>query len=123
MKTISALTLAGAIALSTLGTNSVIASSEERSNSYTTTYTKTTDDQDSGLSEQQIDSEQLIESEEIVYEKAIEIVEKADEYAEVIKDRWISVLLDNGVYKSPDDRQLYELSQVELFQLLEPIIS
>ncbi|MFS1518911.1 Fur-regulated basic protein FbpA [Bacillus sp. SCS-151] len=130
MKKLRALTLAGAITLSGLTTNNVLANSEEHTDTSKVIYSETTNNEtqhEDGKKQSNANMSTVdIDANHIPLETMKEIMNTVDEenessMHEAIQDLGISILIDNGVFKSPDDRHLYELSQSELFTLLESV--
>ncbi|OEH92672.1 Fur-regulated basic protein FbpA [Bacillus solimangrovi] len=125
MNKLRALTLAGAITLSSLSSNSVVAHSEENSDTLKTAYTNESDE---NISLQETEGKSKAENKQVDKLSLTFDLETAEnslndeiELSESEKDDWISLLIDNGIFKSPDNRHLYELNEVELLNLIETI--
>ncbi|MDX8366382.1 Fur-regulated basic protein FbpA [Cytobacillus sp. IB215665] len=130
MKKLRALTLAGAITLSGLTTNNVLANSEEQTDTSKVIYSETTSKETKHEDDKKQSNANMsavnIDANNIPLETMKKIMNTVDEenessIHETIQDLGISILIDNGVFKSPDDRHLYELNQSELFTLLESV--
>ncbi|MGM7681226.1 Fur-regulated basic protein FbpA [Cytobacillus sp. Hm23] len=130
MKKLRALTLAGAITLSGLTTNNVLANSEEHTDTSKVIYSETTSNETKHEDDKKQSNANMsavdIDANNFPLETMKEIMntfteENESPIHEAIQDLGISILIDNGVFKSPDDRHLYELSQSELFTLLESV--